>query len=124
MNIEDVLRRLVGTKDSFESALSQIAGIDGGELLIRLIARLEDAPEMENAERERRLMSTFGKVYFHAGQLASIAEAGSKLTNPVLRNALTRLLPPEQRALIFRIGSPVPPESAQTKITSPFLLSV
>jgi hypothetical protein len=101
MTVDQLLDALLGDRSSFEQALARTVDVDAGVLLLGLLRGLEANEQLENAERERRLTSVFVRARPNGTNLASIGQEGARLTNAVLRNALTQLLPPDYRALVF-----------------------
>lgn len=115
MNVNQILEALLGTKEAFESALGRIPRGDPGNMLIRFLEGLETHDSLENAERERRFSSVFGRVAPSPSDTVSLAEAGARLTNAVLRNTLTQLLPPEYRSLVFNSQRAARLETSETQ---------
>ncbi len=118
MTLDQLLEALLGTKGSFESALSRVREVDTKDLIIRLLQGLEKEEHLDNTERERRLGSVFGRASVNPEDLLSIGEAGAMLRNAILRNALAQLLPPEFRSLVFRPKDAVRQKSPEPQITS------
>lgn len=110
MTTDQLLDALLGTKESFESAVARVRGAAGGELLVSILTRLDAQDGLDNSERERRLKSVFTRVSLTAPELVSLANAGAKVSNAVLRNALTQLLPPEYRGAVFQGKQATPPQ--------------
>jgi len=102
MNAAQLLKDLLGARESFERVLGQVREVDAGELLIGFVGGLDSEQSLDNAERERRLRAVFSRTRLETADLRSIADAGAKATNIVLRNALALLLPAEFRNGVFR----------------------
>jgi len=102
MSPDELLAALIGTKRDFENALTLVRESEGKDLVPRFLQALEAKQTMDNAERERRLFSVFARLSPTSQELLTIAEVGARMTNAVLRNALTQLLPPALRSTLFR----------------------
>ena len=102
MSLDELLAALLGTKLAFESCLALVRGSFAKELVIRLLRGLDGEQTIDNAERERRLISVYARLSPSTSELSAIAEAAADLKNVVLRNALTQVLPPEFRSAVFR----------------------
>jgi len=119
MKADELLDSLLGPKDTFEFALTHVRDAATGDLLVSLLNRLDTHTGLENSERERRLNTVFARVAITAQESLSLAEAGAKVSNVVLRNALTQLLPPEYRSVVFqrRKAAPFEPEQLTTAVS-------
>ena len=92
--------QLVGSTPSFEEALRSLGGVRG-QFIASFLDSL-DSSTLENAERERRLSAVFARAELGLIDYVAIVEAGLRLKNIVLRNALAQLLPAEFKSKIFR----------------------
>jgi hypothetical protein len=104
MKSNDLLAKLLGSTDSFETALAESIISEAAGVIVHFIAGLQANQLLDNTERERRLKIVFSRTTLDDSHLREIGEAGAALSNRVLKNALTQLLPPEFRGLIFRRG--------------------
>jgi len=102
MTIDQLLDALVGTKESFESALAQVPEMPAAELIKDLVGRLDVDVALDNAERERRLNAVYARVSLGPDGMRMVAEIGASISNVILRNALTQLLPPEYKPIVFK----------------------
>jgi hypothetical protein len=102
MSLDDLLAKLLGTKDSFEAALADARIVEAASIIVPFLTGLQANQLLENAERERRLKIVFSRTFPENSHFVALGEAGAALSNPVLRNALTHLLPPDFRGLVFR----------------------
>ncbi len=124
MRSQAFLESLLGTKASFESALAHVRQNGSEGLLVPLIEGLQRQPDIDNAERERRLSAVFARLSPSEAELMEVAVIGATLDNAVLRNSLTQLLPPTLRGGMFRAGqgrttnavSPQPKALSNTQI--------
>ena len=117
MNPTELLSELLGSKGSFESAVAESGPPNGPAIAVPLLIGLDSHPDLENGERERRITVFLSKVPLDNAHLAAIAEAGATLSNPVLKNALTQLLPAEFRGILFkRLRNQQPSESSLSRV--------
>jgi hypothetical protein len=96
MSLDDLLAKLLGTKDSFEAALADARIVEAASIIVPFLTGLQANQLLENAERERRLKIVFSRTFPENSHFVALGEAGAALSNPVLRNALTHLLPTGQ----------------------------
>jgi hypothetical protein len=108
MNPDILLTKLLGSTESFEAALADPGIAHAAAISVPFLRGLQANGHLDNAERERRLKIFFSKISPGTFQLVTIGEAGAELSNSVLKNALTQLLPPEFRGLVFRRVGTVP----------------
>ena len=102
MTINQLLDALVGSKESFEAALPQVPEMAASELIKDLVSRLDVDIVLDNAERERRLNTVYSRVPLNPDGMRMVAEIGASISNAILRNALTQLLPPEYKSIVFK----------------------
>ena len=105
MNLDGLLAELLGPTESFEAALADPSIAHAAAISVQFLVGLQANRLLDNTERERRLKIVFSKIELDPFHLVTIGEAGAELSNSVLKNALTQLLPPDFRGLIFgRVG--------------------
>lgn len=76
-----------------------LSPIEYASLLTFFLKRLDDDSTLSNAEKERRITSLFLHSQLPAGLLRTFALSAREIKNPVLRNGIARLLPPDLRSL-------------------------
>jgi len=111
MNPDDLLTKLLGPRDSFEAAVADASIVDAADIIVPFLTGLQANELLENAERERRFKIVFSRTFPKSSHLKALGEAGAALSNSVLKNALTQLLPPDFRGLVFRRMSNFTPEA-------------
>ncbi|HET9285845.1 MAG TPA: phosphotransferase [Candidatus Angelobacter sp.] len=102
MTTDELIEAFLGTKEAFEAALTRVRSASTGELLVLFFQKLDSDSNLENSERERRFNSVFTRSSIALQDFPRLADVGAKASNPVLKNALIQLLPPEYRGLIYR----------------------
>jgi hypothetical protein len=111
MNSDDLLAKLLGQRDSFEAAVADASIVNAVDIVVPFLIGLQASQLLENAERERRLKIVFSRTFPGNSHLIALGEAGAALSNSVLKNALTQLLPPDFRGLVFRRMGNLTPEA-------------
>ena len=100
MNAAEAAAMMAGNEHQYAEAVGLIALVDPAELLIELIAALDDV-SLSNQERERRLTAVYTRAALTSEQRERIANATPTIKNSVLKNALMQLLPPELKRRVI-----------------------
>lgn len=108
----DLDQQLLGLRRSFEDALPTI-GTVRGQLIADFLNAL-DSSSLENSERESRLAAIYARADLGITDYVQIIEAGLRLRNIILRNALAQLLPPQFKSKIFPATQPTTVPGAAT----------
>ncbi len=113
MSPDDLLRKLIDSTDSFESALADPA-IGEADIIAPFLAGLQSNEALDNAERERRLRIVFSRTIPTTPHFIAAATTAASLLNPILKNAVIQLLPPDFRGLVFKRSPTVKFEASQS----------